>query len=153
MSPALQQARIDPDTSSSSPQSQGAWPIERKAPRVPASRVPSITGLQLRPYGARGQLANISRQGVLVRCDTRLSPQTPVTVVFEGEGSPPPVSAQVVRSYVAEIDSGGKLWFDVAIVFGELIALHEHLVREAEESSVGPAPTTDLAVAEGDNRW
>jgi hypothetical protein len=115
--------------------------------------VPSITGVRLSPAGGEVVLVNISATGVLVRCMTRLRPDTAVNVVFEGGFSPASVPARIVRSVVAQIDSSGKLWFDLGIAFRKAIALDDVSVPIEAPS---PAPALrDMAVAPvpAVNRW
>jgi PilZ domain-containing protein len=125
----------------------------RRSPRRAASVVPSITGVRLSPAGGEVVLVNISATGVLVRCMTRLRPDTAVNVVFEGGFSPASVPARIVRSVVAQIDSSGKLWFDLGIAFRKAIALDDVSVPIEAPS---PAPALrDMAVAPvpAVNRW
>lgn len=129
------------------------WAITRSEPRLPSSRVPSITGLHLSPYGAQARLANISKRGILVRSDTRLSPETVITVIFEGSFSASPVSAQVVRSHVAEIDSTGKLWFEIAILFERPITLDGHVLPENAVPAPSASEPAGLPGPQLSNRW
>jgi hypothetical protein len=125
----------------------------RQSPRRPASVVPSITGVRLSPVGGEAVLVNISVTGVLVRCMTRLRPDTSVTVVFEGGFSPASVPGRIVRSVVAQIDSSGRLWFDLGIAFRKAIVLDD---LPAPINAPAPAPGLQKAV-DGPprvvNRW
>jgi len=129
-----------------------SWAVARAEPRVPSSRVPSITGLHLSPYGARARLSNISKRGILVRSDTRLTPDTSITVIFEGEFSSSPVTARVIRSHVAEIDSMGRLWFEVALLCEQPIPLEGQVVPQAGASSRVEEPPAATKQAPR-NRW
>jgi hypothetical protein len=125
----------------------------RRSPRHAASVVPSITGVRLSPAGGEVVLVNISATGVLVRCMTRLRPDTAVNVLFEGGFSPASVPARIVRSVVAQIDSSGKLWFDLGIAFRKAIAFDD---VPAPIEAPGPAPALrDMPVAPVPvvNRW
>src|SRR6185295_6562997 len=57
---------------------------EPVAPRIPASRIPSITGLRLSPHGTDAKLINISTSGLLAECNSRLKVGSTVAVLFEG---------------------------------------------------------------------
>jgi hypothetical protein len=97
----------------------------RRAVRKAATLVPTIKGVRLSPAGGEAVLVNISATGVLVRCMTRLRPDTAVTVVFDGGFSPTSVPGRIVRSVVAQIDGSGKLWFDLGIAFRKPIAFDD----------------------------
>jgi PilZ domain-containing protein len=111
----------------------------RRSARKVAAVVPSITGVRLSPVGGEAVLVNISATGVLVRCMTRLRPDTAVNVVFEGGFAPASVPSRIVRSVVAQIDGSGKLWFDLGIAFRKTIAFDE-----APAPIELPAPTPTL---------
>src|SRR3989442_7578870 len=78
-----------------------------RAPRRPASAVPSITGLRISPPGFKATLVDISTSGLLAEWGVALKIGEAVTVNFEGTFSPQSVGAQVVRSSVASMTSGG----------------------------------------------
>ena len=73
----------------------------RNSGRRPASTVPEITGVRLKPHGADATLVNISTSGILVECASRIKPGTAVIIVFEGTFSPAQIDARVARSSVA----------------------------------------------------
>lgn len=123
----------------------------RSEQRLPASQFPSITGLRLSPYGAEAHLINLSKTGVLARCDIRLTPGTPVTVTFEGTFSPSSIQARVVRSHVAEIGAGGRLSFEIAMAFLRPIALDGE--APAEPPARPAAPPARPAARRLQNRW
>jgi hypothetical protein len=125
----------------------------RHAPRRAASLVPSITGVRLSPVGGEAVLVNISATGVLVRCMTRLRPDTAVNVVFEGGFWPASVPSRIVRSVVAQIDASGKLWFDLGIAFRKPIVLDD---LAAPMNAPAPAAGLKKAAAHPTpavNRW
>jgi hypothetical protein len=132
----------------------------RNAPRIPASEVPSITGVRLRPFGAEATLLNLSASGVLVECVNRLRLGTAVTVVFDGAFSPAVVEGRVARSSVATVSKNGILRYHVGIAFLKHIPLDVPAPPAAaavEELSpaapaVAPAPASPVAPA-AVNRW
>jgi hypothetical protein len=125
----------------------------RRSPRRAASVVPSITGVRLSPVGGEAVLVNISATGVLVRCMTRLRPETAVNVVFEGGFSPGSVPGRIVRSVVAQIDSSGKLWFDLGITFRKAIAFDD-VPGPVEAPVPAPAPqAAPVVTVPLVNRW
>ena len=123
----------------------------RRSPRRAASVVPSITGVRLSPVGGEAVLVNISATGVLVRCMTRLRPDTAVNVVFEGGFSPASVPSRIVRSVVAQIDASGKLWFDLGIAFRKPIAFDD-VAAPVEVPAAAPAMQAVVEVPLV-NRW
>lgn len=110
----------------------------RSAPRLPASLVPSITGVRLSPYGADATLLNISASGVLVECANRLRLGTLLTIVFEGTFSPSSVEGRVARSSVATVDKKGVLRYHVGVAFIKRITLD---VTAAADRSQTPPPS------------
>ncbi|HEY7449234.1 MAG TPA: PilZ domain-containing protein [Vicinamibacterales bacterium] len=138
----------------SQPEGVPATGVEnRRSARKPAALVPSITGARLSPVGGEAVLVNISATGVLVRCMTRLRPDTAVNVVFEGGFSPSSVPGRIVRSVVAQIDGSGKLWFDLGIAFKKPIAFDE-APAPIEVSLPTPTAQAPLDVAgPAVNRW
>jgi hypothetical protein len=137
----------------------------RGAPRVPASAVPSITGVRLKPFGADATLLNISATGALVECTTRLRLGTSVTVVFEGTFSPSSVEGRVARSTVATVSKNGVLRYHVGISFQTRIPLDvepeadgaartQVETRHAEpEASAEPRAFASPAASVPFNRW
>lgn len=126
----------------------------RRAVRKAAALVPAITCVRLSPVGGEAVLVNISATGVLVRCMTRVRPDTAVNVVFEGGFSPAIVQSRIVRSVVAQIDAAGRLWFDLGIAFNKAIPFGEATETRNEKSStpLEPRPSTN-APQPVMNRW
>jgi hypothetical protein len=84
---------------------------------------------------------------------TRLRPETAVNVVFEGGFSPGSVPGRIVRSVVAQIDSSGKLWFDLGITFRKAIAF-DHVPGPVEAPVAAPAPqAAPVVTVPLVNRW
>jgi len=138
----------------SQPEGVPATGIEnRRSVRKAAAAVPSITGVRLSPAGGEAVLVNISATGVLLRCMTRLRPDTAVNVVFEGGFSPSSAPGRIVRSVVAQIDGSGKLWFDLGIAFKKPIAFDD---APAPIEVLLPTPTTQAPINVAEpavNRW
>jgi PilZ domain-containing protein len=86
------------------------------AARRPASAVPSIKGLRISPPGFSATLVDISASGLLAEWGVALKIGQAVTVNFEGTFSPSSVGAQVVRSAVASMTSGG-LRYHIGLAF------------------------------------
>jgi hypothetical protein len=125
----------------------------RRSPRRAPSVVPSITGVRLSPVGGEAVLVNISATGVLVRCMTRVRPDTAVNVIFEGGFSPTLVPSRIVRCVVAQIDASGRLWFDLGIAFRKTIALDD-LPASVEAPAPASSPQDPAPMAEPVfNRW
>lgn len=126
----------------------------RTARRLPASRVPSITGVRLSPHGAETTLINISAHGLLVESDRRLKPQSDVKVLFDGTFEPSSVPSRIVRCAVAGIGQDGTLRYNVGIAFTGPIELDEAsapVARRPEAPRPGPAPAPPSTVLR--NRW
>jgi hypothetical protein len=138
----------------SQPEGVPATGVEnRRSVRKAATAVPSITGVRLSPVGGEAVLVNISASGVLVRCMTRLRPDTSVNVIFDGGFSPSAVPSRIVRCVVAQIDASGKLWFDLGIAFKKPIALDD-APRSIEVPLSTPPAQAPMAVAvPAVNRW
>ncbi len=140
---------MSPTTASSGP---GVSIVEhRNARRRPASTVPEITGVRLKPHGADATLVNISTSGILVECASRIKPGTAVIVVFEGTFSPAQVDARVARSSVAIMHKGGGLGYHTGIAFNRPIVLPEIPgeinVPDEPESQPETAPPTLAALS------
>ncbi len=116
----------------------------RIACRLPASRVPSITGVRLEPGGIEATLINISTHGVAVECERRLLPRSEVTVIFVGSFQPASAAARVARCTVVGITNDGALRYQVGLAFVRPIELLES--SRAEPADVPPAPVLR-------NRW
>ena len=126
------------------------------APRRPASAVPSITGLRISPPGFKATLVDISGNGLLAEWGVALKVGQAVTVNFEGTFSPQSVGAQVVRSAVASMSSGG-VRYHIGLAFTAPIAFEEKpppppetsAEDDAAQAAVGdPVPPDDI-----ENRW
>jgi hypothetical protein len=127
-------------------------PVNRRiAARRLASRVPSITGLRLSPYGGEASLVNISVSGALIRCSTRVLPGTALVVVFEGTFSPSSIKSRVARCLVADIDARGVLWYHVGVGFDNPITLEDAPVAATEPASAAPEAPRVLTPLR--NRW
>jgi hypothetical protein len=94
------------------------------APRRLASAVPSITGLRISPPGFKATLVDISASGLLAEWGLALKIGQAVTVKFEGTFEPTSVQAQVVRSSVASMTSGG-VRYHVGLAFTAPIAFED----------------------------
>lgn len=114
----------------------------RTATRLPATAVPTITGVRLSPVGSEATLVNISSSGVLVRCLTRLLPGTPVTVVFDGTFKPASIKGKVMRCLVADICKPAGLSYHIGIAFNITIDLDvpEALVKAPAVAEIVPSP-------------
>src|SRR5438132_6553466 len=127
-----------------------------QSPRRPASDVPSITGLRISPPGFKATLVDISASGLLAEWGVALKVGDAVTVNFEGTFSPQSVGAQVVRSSVASMTSGG-LRYHVGLAFTAPIAFEDQPPPPSESGAKdGPAPAAvDDPPAPDDivNRW
>lgn len=128
----------------------------RAAPRVLASRVPSITGVRLSPPDLEATLINISAHGVAVECGRRLALKTQVTVLFDGTFEPSSVEGRVARCTIAGLGPNGALTYQLGIAFASPIALVEAPAPVIERSDAlrhGPAitPTPPSTVLR--NRW
>ncbi len=143
----------------------------RNSGRRPASTVPEITGVRLKPHGADATLVNISTSGILVECASRIKPGTAVIVVFEGTFSPAQIEARVARSSVAIMHKGGGLGYHTGIAFNHAIVLPDLLGEinvpdepepeaETQPAQESPATLATLATLPVDppplalvNRW
>jgi len=124
----------------------------RNSGRRPASAVPEITGVRLKPHGADATLVNISTSGILVECASRIKPGTAVIVVFEGSFSPAQIDARVARSSVAIMHKGGGLGYHTGIAFNQPIVLPDlpgeiNVPDEPEPQAAAPAPVVVAAAA------
>lgn len=127
---------------------------KRKAPRLEASIVPSITGIRLSPYGADATLVNISGSGVLVECSSRLQQGTSVTVVFDGTFSPSSIEGRVAHCSVATIGRKGVLRYHVGIAFKNPITLEDAPQAASPQPEIAPEPQGARPVrAILSNRW
>jgi hypothetical protein len=123
----------------------------RNSGRRPASSVPEITGVRLKPHGADATLVNISTSGILVECASRIKPGTAVIIVFEGTFRPAQIEARVARSSVAIMHKGGGLGYHTGIAFNQPIVLPElpqeiNVPDEPERQAEVPAPVMAAAV-------
>ena len=137
----------------------------RNSGRRPASTVPEITGVRLKPHGADATLVNISTSGILVECASRIKPGTAVIVVFEGTFSPSQIEARVARSSVAIMHKGGGLGYHTGIAFNQPIVLPEipgeiNVPDEPEPRAAEAPPVMAAAAIVADlpavvlvNRW
>jgi hypothetical protein len=136
------------------PTDQATREDKRSAPRFPASEVPSITGLRIKPHGAEARLVNISASGLLAECGVRLQSGSVVSIQFEGTFSPTTVEGRVVRCAVAMVGAGG-LRYHVAVAFARTIPLE---VSGSAAATASPpaahAPTREIPVKPAvQNRW
>ena len=128
----------------------------RKAPRLPASAVPSIKGVRLSPHGTEATLLNISASGALVECASRIRLGTTVTTIFDGTFSPSTIEGRVARSSVANVSKKGVLQYHIGIAFnspiavGAPIAVGTPIAVEPAPAAANPQPeaaeTTSQAV-------
>ena len=126
----------------------------RGAPRIPASAVPSITGLSLSPPGAQATLVNISVTGLLAECRVPLKTGTSIKVIFEGTFAPQTVEGRLVRTCVASMTSSG-VRYNVAINFKAPIDLEGHMPSESRADNspatvAAPDPPQPSLIV---NRW
>jgi hypothetical protein len=129
--------------------------LQSVATRIPASRMPSITGVRISPAGVEGTLVNISATGVLVECDRRLKPLSSVTVIFHGTFQPASISSKVARCAVAGIGGDGALRYHVGVAFNAKITLEqapEPPVERVHETQQGTA-VAPVTVPVLRNRW
>jgi hypothetical protein len=118
------------------------------APRLPASSVPSITGLRISPHGADATLVNISQTGLLAECRERIQPGSNVTLTIEGTFAPQSIAGRVVRNSVSSLGADGRLRYHIAIGFNQRIPLeYEGPPVEAAPPSVDPAASTAIVPA------
>src|SRR5688500_11575788 len=123
-------------------------PEHRAAPRLPAAKVPEITGLRLLPFGVEGTLVNISATGALVESDRRVPVNAAVGVQFKGSFSPASVRGRIARCAVATVDRTGRLRFHVGIAFNSSIVV----TSAEEEPAPAPSPAPRPRPATW-NRW
>ena len=112
------------------------------APRRPASAVPSIKGLRISPPGFKATLVDISASGLLAEWGVALKVGQAVTVNFEGTFGPQSVEAQVVRSSVASMTSGG-VRYHVGLAFTTAIALDDTSPETGAANDPAPAAVAD----------
>ena len=113
----------------------------RSAQRLPASAVPSITGLRIPAHGGEATLINISASGLLAECGERLQLGYRVTVLVEGTFAPRLIRGKVARSSVATLGSNGLLRYHVGIAFDAPIALNHPVAAESAPDPVAPEPS------------
>ncbi len=87
-----------------------------------ASEFPLVTGARLVP-GGEVELVNISHHGALIRCGTRLAPDSQVTLRLEGSLPGNVVRGRVLRCHVAAIAKNGTLIYQSAVAFDERVEL------------------------------
>ena len=115
-----------------------ASPTADVAPRVPASDIPSITGLRLSPHGAEAKLVNISTSGLLAECALRLKVGSTVSVQFEGTFLSTSVPGRIARCEVSTMKSG-TLMYHIGIDFNASIDLGGAQPAAAVEAKRAPA--------------
>lgn len=103
------------------------------------ARVPGITGIRLTPTGGDGTLVNLSASGVLVECESRVAPRTPITVRFIGTFSPASADGRVVRCLVAGIGKDGTIRYQIGIAFTELIPFNAADASPLPVSAASPS--------------
>jgi hypothetical protein len=134
---------------------------KRRAARIAAALLPSITGLRLSPCGGKTLLVNLSGSGAAVKSDTKQLLGTVVTMNLEGTFSPSSIKGKVVRCGVTAIDSG-VIWYQLGILFNDPISIEQHVghvervehvepVAQAEPVWAPPPPLE--APARLSNRW
>jgi hypothetical protein len=130
---------------------------KRSAPRVPASLVPSITGLRLSPHGAEAKLVDISTTGLLAECTSRLKVGSSVAVLFEGQFTIASIVGRIARCSVAAMGKDGVLRYHVGISFNKPIALDVPVPAAAAVPSTTAVPVDVAAAAPAPavvrNRW
>lgn len=117
--------------------------------------MPSIKGLRISPPGYKATLVDISTSGLLAEWGVALKIGQAVTVDFEGTFSSQSVGAQVVRSAVASMTSGG-LRYHVGLAFTAPIAFEDTPPPPETGAENGPAPA-EVAdpppPSDIENRW
>jgi len=125
------------------------------ASRRPASALPSIKSLRISPPGFKATLVDISASGLLAEWGVALKIGQAVTVDFEGTFSPSSLQAQVVRSAVASMTSGGVRYY-LGLAFTAPIAFDDEPPppeTSAADDAV-PAGAADPLQQDGiDNCW
>jgi hypothetical protein len=129
----------------------------RCAARRPASQVPSIAGLRLSPHGVIAALVNISGSGLLAESTIRLKTGSVVTVLFDGNFSPPSIASRVARCEVSGMGADGILRYHVGIAFNAPLALEDTPSAGADQPSAldetdTPPPATAVPGVLR-NRW
>src|SRR5438128_8542694 len=124
---------------------------KRSAPRIPAAKIPAITGLRLTPHDVVATLVNISVSGVLVECESRSIPGSAVVVHFEGTFSPSSVRGRVARTSVASLATDGGFRYVVGIAFDEAISLDQP--PSPQTVTPEPSPVAGNLSAAVENRW
>jgi hypothetical protein len=118
--------------------------------------VPSITGLCISPPGFEATLIDISESGLLAECGIALKIGQAVTVDFEGTFVPQSLGAQVVRSAVASMTSGG-VRYHVGLAFTAPIAFEDKPPLPPETSAENDAAQAAVAGLlqpdDIENRW
>jgi hypothetical protein len=150
--PASDEGKPQPDARAAAPAAATAGPDgkaeHRSAQRLPASAVPSITGLRIPAHGGTATLINISASGLLAECGERLQLGYRVTVLVEGTFAPRLIRGKVARSSVATLGSNGNLRYHVGIAFDAPIALeHPAPAAQVEPAPVATAAPTEVARA------
>lgn len=114
------------------------------APRVPASDIPSITGLRFSPHGADAKLVNISTSGLLAECALRLKVGSTVSIQFEGTFLSTAVPGRIARCEVSTMKSG-TLMYHIGIDFNAPIDLGDaQPAAAAAEVKRAPAPVETM---------
>jgi hypothetical protein len=124
--------------------------------RRPASAVPSIKSVRISPPGFKATLVDISESGLLAEWGLALKIGQMVTVDFEGTFSPQSLGAQVIRSEVLSMASGGVrhhvgLAFTVPITFEDMPPPPPE--TSAETDAVQTAVADPLQPDDIENRW
>jgi hypothetical protein len=126
------------------------------ASRVPASLMPTITGVRILPGDVVATLVNISTSGMLVDCRDRLKPGSPVTVLIAGAFSPGAVLSRVVRATVSGIGPDGALRYHIGIAFVSPIDLPDPVEPDRETPPLQAATPVSPATPQTEvlrNRW
>ena len=118
--------------------------------------MPSIKGLRISPPGVEATLIDISASGLLAEWGVALKIGQAVTVDFEGTFSPQSLGAQVVRSAIASMTSGG-VRYHVGLAFTAPIAFEDTPPpppeTSAENDEVQTAVADPLQPDDIENRW
>jgi hypothetical protein len=133
----------DAPASDAAAHDQAADAEKRSAPRVPASDVPSITGLRIAPHGLDASLVNISTSGLLAECAIRLKTGSAIGIQFDGSFTPANVEGRVARCSVARVTSDGALRYHVGVAFTTSISLSS----DGPQAVVAPPPLPDVEQA------
>jgi hypothetical protein len=109
----------------------------RKSPRIPASQLPSVRASIL--AGPDVQIVNVSREGLLVESDVRLTPGIGVCLNLVIEDQAHPVSGRIVRVDASLV--GGRMKYRAGVALDE-----EIVILDVPSSDSTPASPSQAAL-------